>query len=278
MTPIRHAFWRYAFWLTVGVVWTGPAGAEAPRAQLLSYEAIPSVQVTLDLSAATYAQRAALTAAAFADIAPAVIAAAGFDPAAVETGMTPGGYLLKTNASLQARAMLSDPQATRLAAALGYVFRQWSVLVSELDEPGGGTAYVTVSFPDGALTPEAAQAFFEHAASVNEGLGGGYTAFGDDMIFLNVRDDAGAPYSGLDDLVFAAALGQAAGSFAGASLSVSAAGEAEARFVGNDWAAAPGGEQYAELLGDPALVEALGPLRQAHTALAEAFGARFGWR
>lgn len=267
-------------WLALGagLLWGAAAAAEPVRPQLLSYEAIPSVQVELDLSGASYAQRAELTAAALAEIAPQVIAAAGMDPASVGTEMTPGGYLLKTNASLQARAAMTDAEATRLAAALGYVFRQWSVLVSELDEPGGGTAYVTVRFPEDALTPEAAQAFFEHAASVDAGLGGGYTAFGDDMIFLNVRDEAGKPYGGLGDLAFAAALGEAAGSFAGAEVTVAAAGEAEARFVGNDWAAAPEGEDYAATLADPALVAALAPLRAAHTALVESYAARFGWR
>lgn len=256
----------------------GPLAAQEARPQLLSYEALPSAQVALDLSEATYAQREEMTAAALESIAPDVIEAAGFDAADVETDLTPGGYLLNTNASLQARAAVSDAEATRMAAALGYVFRQWSVLVSELDEPGGGTAYVTVAFPEDALTPEAAQGFFEHAAAVHEGLGGGYTAFGDEMIFLNVRDGDGAPYSGLDDLRFAALLGQAAGDFPGAALTVAAAGEAQARFVGNDWEASPNGEDYASMLQDAELIAALDALRARHNALAERMGEAFGWR
>jgi hypothetical protein len=252
--------------------------AEEAAVQLLSYEAIPSAQVELKLDAATYAQREALTAAALAEISPKVIAAAGFDPAAIETQLTPGGYLLKTNASLQAQGTMTDAEATRLAAALGYVYRQWSVLVSQLDQEDGGTGYVTVAFPDGALTPDLAQGFFLSAAGVHEGLGGGYTAFGDRMIFLNVRDDDGAPYSELSDMDFAARLGQAAGAFGDAQAKVFDAGFAEARFVGNDWEAAGGGEDYAATLNDPALVGALDAIRAEHTALVERMGAEFGWR
>lgn len=254
------------------------AAAQEPRERLFSYEAIPSAQVELDLDAADYAQREAVTQAALESLAPEVIAAAGLDPATVETEVTPGGYLLRTNASLQSRAVTTEAEATRLAAALGYVFRQWSVLVSELDDPGGTTSYVAVEFPEDALTPEVAQAFFEHAAGEAEGLGGGYTAFGDEMLFLNVKDDAGAPYSGLDDMAFAARLGRAAGSWDGPAAAIAAAGFAEARFVGNDWDGAPEGEGYLATLDDPALAEALDALRAQHTALVERMGAEFGWR
>jgi hypothetical protein len=267
-------------WIGAGAMalaaWAGAAAAQEADV-LLSYEAIPSVQVPLNLDAATYAQREAVTQAALETIAPKVFAAAGVDPATVETDLTPGGYLLKTNASLQARAPVDQATATRLAAALGYVFRQWSVLVTTFDAAEGGTAYVSVGFPEGALTAEVAQAFFEAAAAVDQGLGGGYTAFGDDMLFLNVRDGEGEPYSGLDDIVFAARLGQAAGAF-GQGAKVVDAGRAEARFVENDWDAASDGEGYAATLADPALVATLDGLRAEHTALVERMGAEFGWR
>jgi hypothetical protein len=267
-------------WIGAGALalgaWIGAAAAQEADV-LLSYEAIPSVQVPLNLDAATYAQREAVTQAALETIAPKVFAAAGVDPATVETDLTPGGYLLKTNASLQARAPVDQATATRLAAALGYVFRQWSVLVTTFDAAEGGTAYVSVGFPEGALTAEVAQAFFEAAAAVDQGLGGGYTAFGDDMLFLNVRDGEGKPYSGLDDIVFAARLGQAAGAF-GQGARVVDAGRAEARFVENDWDAASDGEDYAATLADPALVAALDGLRAEHTALVARMGAAFGWR
>jgi hypothetical protein len=252
------------------------AAQEADR--LLSYEAIPSVQVALNLDAATWDQREAVTRAALETIAPKVFEAAGVDPASIATDLTPGGYLLKTNASLQARAPVDEATATRLAAALGYVFRQWSVLITSFEEEEGDTAYVTVAFPEGALTAALAQSFFESAAAVDPGLGGGYTAFGDDMLFLNMRDADGAPYSELEDIAFAARLGQAAGAFPHASAQVADAGRAGARFVENDWDASPGGEDYARTLDDPALVAKLDALRAEHTALVERMGAGFGWR
>ena len=267
--------------LAAGGIFGGAVGGVAAQetpVHLLSYEAIPSAQVALDLEGATYAQRAALTQAALDDLAPRVLAAAGLAAAAVQTDLTPGGYLLKTNASLQARGAMSEDQAVRAAAALGYVFRQWSVLVSRLDDAEGDTGYVVLAFDDGALTPDLAQAFFEAAAAVDEGLGGGYTAFDDDMIFLNVRDGDHQPYSGLDDMAFAAKLGQAAGRFGAAPVRVASAGYARALFVGNDWEAAPNGEDYAATLDDAGLVATLDGLRAEHTALVETMAAGFGWR
>lgn len=255
------------------------AAQESPSLQMLSYEAIPSAQVPLALDSATYEQRAEVTQAALAEIAPAVADAVGLDPAAIETEVTPGGYLLKTNASLQARAVLTDAEADRFAAALGYVFRQWSVLVSQPGDPDeSDTGYVVVGFPEDALTPALAQRFFEFAAQVHKGLGGGYTAFGDEMLFLNVRDAEGAPYSMLEDMGFAARLGLAAGAFPDSQAKIADAGFAEARFVGNDWEGSPDGEDYAAWLEDPALIADLDALRAAHTALVLRYADAFGWR
>lgn len=270
-----------ARWIgAVAALWLGAAQAqEADRdVWLLSYEAIPSVQTTLGFDAVGWDQRAALTQAAAAALSPQIIAAAGLDPAAVVTQMTPGGYLLKTNPSLQARGAMTETEAVRLAAALGYVYRQWSVLVSRLDEASGPTGYVAVAFPEGALTPEAAQGFFEAAARADEGLGGGYTAFGDAMIFLNVRDAEHVPYSGLDDIAFAARLGQAAGAHE-PPLTIAGAGYADALFVDNDWDSAAAGEDYAAAMGgDATLLSKLDALRAEHDALVAARAAEFGWR
>jgi hypothetical protein len=265
----------------VAALWATAAAAQdggATETWLISYETLPSAQVALNLDAATYAQKAEVAAEALAAISPGVIAAVGLDPAKIETELTPGGYLLETNPSLQARGAMDEDQATRLAAGFGYVFRQWSVLASLIDETAGDTAYVTVAFPEGGLSPDAAQAFFEAAAAQDDGLGGGYTAFGDEMIFLNVRDAERQPYSGLEDVAFAAKLGAAAGGFDAADLRVAGAGYARALFVGNDWETAPDGEHYALLLGDAAAVAKLDALRAEHTALVERLGAGFGWR
>jgi hypothetical protein len=245
---------------------------------LVSYEVIPSAQNDMKLETATYAEKAEVAAAALEAISPRVATAVGIDPTALETDLTPGGFLLQTNPSLQTRGAMAEDDAVRLAAALGYVFRQWSVLVSRPDNASGDTGYVSVAFPEDALTPEAAQAFFLAAAAADEGLGGGYTAFGDEMIFLNVRDADHQPYSGLEDVAFAAKLGAAAGGFDGAALSVAGAGYARALFVGNDWETAPNGEAYAATVGDAEALRALEALRIEHAALVERMGAEFGWR
>ncbi len=263
-------------WLAATMVAAGSAAAQE-QLHLLSYEAIPSAQMTLDLDGATYAQRAELTAAVRDALSPQIFTAVGVDPDTIDTDLTPGGFLLQTNASLQARGAFSEVEAARLAAAIGYVFRQWSVLVSRLDDLGGDTGYVVVGFAEDALTPELAQGFFEAAAAVHPGLGGGYTAFGDEMIFLNVRDAEHQPFSDLEDMMFAAGLGEAAGRFAEAPARVIGAGYAAAIFVGNDWDAAPGGEDYANALNDPELVAELDALRAVHTALVAEFAVRFGW-
>ena len=179
---------------------------------------------------------------------------------------------MKTNASLQTEVDLEDSQADRFAAALGYVFRQYSVLVSELDDGDGKTGYVTVQFPENTLNAAVAQAFFEKAASVDKGLGGGYTAFGDDQIFLNVVDSKGKPYSGLDDAVFLAGLTKAAAEFGPPQPKIADSGTATARFIGNEWDKQPKGEAYVDILGGAGseTVKALDAIGTDYAKLVEA--------
>ena len=194
--------------------------------------------------------------------------------------MTPGGYLLRTNSSLQSRIAVDWRQADRVAAALGYVLRQSSVLVSDLADTKGGTGLAVVRFPRGSLTAAMAHSFFEHAARVHKGLGGGYTAFGDEMIFLNVRDEAGKPYSELDDRAFHRGLHTAAGSFKDGRAKVVRMGQAKAKFVGNSWRQKPNGEDYVALLGgaaDPAVLR-LKAVQDRHTAMLMEAAERWGWK
>jgi hypothetical protein len=208
------------------------------------------------------------------------LAANGVDAGKVETQVTPGGFLLRTNASLQSKIAIAPDAAERLAAAFGYVFRQNSVLVSDLGDGKGGTGYVTVRFAKGSLTPLVAQRFFEHAASVHKGLGGGYTAFGDEMIFLNVRDDKSKPYSELEDADFAAHMRTAAQGFAERSAEVAAVGSSRAHFVSNGWRNNPKGELYVAKLGgaDGALVRQLDGIHERHVRLVNDAAQRWGWR
>lgn len=249
----------------------------ADRPLLFSYEATSSQLGLTKLRDGSYADRVAFTAKVKDELLPDVLRAAGVDPGKVRTEITPGGYLLRTNASLQSRIWLDDELANRVAATLGYVFRQSSVLVSDLGDAKGGTGLVVVRFPRGTLTAATAHRFFEHAADIHKGLGGGYTAFGDQMIFLNVRDEAGKPYSELSDRDFARGLRPAAMSFKGAKASIAKIGQAKAWFVGNSWSRKPNGDDYAAILGE-APAARLKPLQERHTAMIMAAAERWGWK
>ena len=248
----------------------------------LSFEAIPGNGFDVggnvyDTSGASYAIKETFTAQILADVVPGAMDAVSVNGEELDQQLTPGGFQLATSPSLQIRGAIDPEIATVLAAGLGWTTFQWSVLVTDFGETDGGTGYGTVSFAAGTLTPELAQSFFEHAASVDPGLAGGYTSFGDDLIFLNLRDATGTTYSGLEDEAFVTDLESAAGSFTGASVTMSASGEVEAGLVENDWTgAAPTGEDYAaELSADQ--VSALAPLRETFLSELEATGGAQGW-
>jgi len=245
---------------------------------LFSYEALTFKSLGLDENKAQYPERAAFTEQVRDTELPKILELLKLPADQVQTEVTPGGYELHTNASLQS-AFETDPDtATRLAAALGYTFRQWSVLVTDFTPEGqGNTAFAVVTFKDHAPTGPEAQAFYEHAASVNKGLGGGYTAFGHDLFFLNIADSTGKVYSGLDDATFVAELTKAAGSFTQTPVSVTRSGRVDARFVENDWAKAKTGQDYAKILGRD-LTRKLTQLRREHDKALRAFGAEHGWK
>mgnify|MGYP001809665055 CR=1 FL=1 len=269
----RSSLSKAALAAAFAVLAAGPVLADEPDSYLLSYEATPSAGFDLPkLEAAGYDERAAFAAKVLAEIVPKIADAVGIDANDLDTEVTPGGYLLKTNASLQTEAEISSAEADRFAAGLGYVFRQYSVLVSGLDDASAKTGYVVVTFPDNTLNATVAQAFFEKAAAVDKGLGGGYTAFGDDQIFLNVVGDDGKPYSGLDNATFLAGLTKAAAEFGPPQPKVSDSGTATARFIGNEWDKQPKGEAYIEKLGGASsdTVKALDVIEADYAKLVEA--------
>lgn len=226
----------------------GPALAQAVE-QHLFFEA-----VTADLPAdMPYDARRRLTERVRGDLLPAILENCG--AAAAMTGSGMGGYRLRTNPSLHMTVTLADGPADRLAAALAWALDQESVLVADFAAPGGAspdgtTGYALVHFPEGALTPDLAQRFFLAAATLHDGLGGGYTAMGDGMLFLNLRGADGRPFSGLSDEAFTDALARAASGFPGAALA--GTGRADARLILRP-AAAP--------------FPSLAPLRARHAAL-----------
>ncbi len=250
----------------------GPAAAQAPL--LFSYEALPSAQIILPKAkTAPYADRERLARAVADELVRAIIDAVKLDPARAKTDVAPGGYMLETDPSLQTTMQLSHADARRLAAALGYVLRQGSVLVSDCADPAGTAAFAAVGF-DKKLSSDLAQGFFLHAAKTEKGLGGGYSVTGGRMLFINLAGADGKPFSGLNDAAFVAGLRRTAQSFPGAS--VAASGKCRAYLVGNDWAKATNGEDYAAELGPGG--GGLMLLRLKHTAMVESFASRYGWR
>lgn len=279
----RRAFLHWLAWLWIGAA---PLCA-ADRAVLLSYEAIPSAEAEQAIPAADlinrgaarapYAERAKFTQAMLTELLPDILRAIGIDPLIADTRIAPGGYQLRTNPSLQTRIALDDQAAVRLAAALGFVMGQDSVLISDLDDAAGTTAYAAIGFPPGALTAELAQLFFRRAAEADKGLGEGYSVFGDEMIFINLRDGAGQPYSGLDDGEFAAALGRAAAAFTPVPARLLRNGRAAARFIANDWREHRLGEAYAARLDGVSVLRLVG-LRIRFSGQAYVHTALLGWR
>lgn len=251
------------------------SAASAQPILLLSYEAIPSAQIALPKAKdAAYAQKEAVARTVADQLSPAILRAAGADSGTTRTEVYPGGYQAATDPALQTRVAVTPEQADRLAAALGYVLRQGSVLVSDLAAKDGDQFQVTLRFPARSLNAERAQAFFAKAGEADKGLSGGYSAFGDVMIFINLRGGDGKPYSGLDDDRFLAAMKQACEGFTGCA--VDASGKIRSKLVGNDWKVAPNGEGYAKLVAD--VLPELNRLRQRHTALIEDAAAKNGWK
>lgn len=283
----RRGFLYSLALLWLGGLWLVAPSAAADRPLLISFEAIPAANAeqaipSADLIArgaarAPYEQRAKFTQAMLTEMLPEILRALGIDPLKTDTRIVPGGFQLRTNPSLQTKIAIDDRGATRLAAALGFVFGQDSVLVSDLDDPQGGAFYAVVGFPPGKLTPDLAQLFFRRAAETDAALGEGYTAFGDEMIFINLRDAAGVPYGRADDPAFAAALERAAAAFTPVAARLVRTGRASARFIANDWSEHRLGEAYAARLDGVTVLRLVG-LRIRFSGQAYLHSALLDWR
>lgn len=127
---------------------TSPIGA----IHQVSYEVIPTPlyelgPLDLTLENASYAQREAFTVEIQTAILPDLIAAVGLSDQMLDTELTPGGFQLVTNPSLQSRLMATDADAEALAAGIGYVFSQWSVLVTDFSDTAGDTGFAVWVLP-----------------------------------------------------------------------------------------------------------------------------------
>lgn len=190
---------------------------------LLSFEAVAG-----EGEPALYNERATQTTLLVSELGPAVLAAVGLDPAQFDAEIVPGGYQLKTNPSVLLLVDGDAAAADRAAAAFGYLFDQSSVLVWRESDEGALVSIVTLP----GVTPNLADHFFRHAASVHPGLGGGYTARGNRLLFINLRGADGRPFSGLTDDEFLAAMTRAAGAFGG--LATVTAARSDAKLVERD--------------------------------------------
>lgn len=248
-------------------------GTATPSLQL-SYEAMPGEGIDVGVALPeelSYESRADFSENILEDLVPPTLEAAGLDASAAISAIRPGGYEGATNPSMQSLVDTDDEGATRAAAALGFVLHQWAVLAADYSDGHGGTAWGAVRFLDGAPDADQAQAFYTFAAAIDPGLSGGYSAWSDRLLFLNLRDASGAPLGGLDDDAFLAALTRAASDYTDDGVALAASGEARAWLVENDWTTAPNGEDYLSTLGaDEALTATLQDLQHAHTeALAQ---------
>ncbi len=229
--------------VTLGLIFGGSAWAQT----LLLYQANPAAGTGLpSLAKLDYEALEKLTGQVAGEDRT-IAAAVGFT-GKLETALVPGGYKLRSDPSLVTAIATRSSQATLLAAAFGYVFRQDSVLVVDLGASDGDQFFARVRFHEIPLSGGLAEAFFQHAAKVDPALGEGYTAFDNTMLFINLRDDTGKSYGGLDNDAFLAALNKAVTSFTAAKVSLFQTGKIEARFVGNDWRASPQGGEYRILL------------------------------
>jgi hypothetical protein len=250
------------------LLWAGGVSAEAPRRWLLSYEVLSSQHdVSVAKRAAPYADHEALTRQSLARLVPRVFAAMGAKPAAVRSRIGPGGYKDAVNPAIQSDLMTVEAEGKRLAAALGLVFEQWAVLLSDLAPERGETNYVSVAVTRGALTPARAELFFAHARWELASNKLGFSAFGNRMIFFNVA-------TGIADPEFLAGLRRAAAAQPALPLLVTGPHPARALFVENDWAKARDGEDYRRLIGAAALEAPLRLLRDEHRAAVKRWVAR----
>jgi hypothetical protein len=249
---------RLALFVVAALVWAGVASAQ--NFIYVAYQAIPGTRTGWpDIARLDYSARQRLSEDVQRRILPDVVHTLGLQAMALETQIVPGGYLLRTDPSFVTRfPPMEEEAALRFAAALGYVLRQDSMLVFAVDQSNGQSSTVRMRFAGNCLTPQTAQRFFEQAARASKGLGGGYTAFGCEMLFINLRDDEGKPYSGLDDAAFAAALERATRGFAPPA-TVAGSFRARTVLIGEGWPGSKGGALYIQRLGSLP-VEAIAPL------------------
>jgi hypothetical protein len=255
-----RALWRLAALAAALPFCTGAASAEVLRNWRLSFEVLSSHHAQPpEGRKPSYAEKDALTRAVLAEIVPHVWTALGATSARARSRVQAGGYGDAVNPAIHSVIQTREAEARRLAAALGYVFRQYAVIMYDLGAEGSELRYVAVRFPRGSLTPALATRYFGLAREQLKSEKLGFSGTRSRMIFININ-------TGIPDAAFAEGLGKAAAAWPDPVLKVDAPKPVRAFLIENDWDKAKAGEDYARQLGPNAerLGAALAHLQRRH--------------
>lgn len=255
-----RAIGRLAALAAALLVLAGTASAEALRNWRLSFEVLSSQHAQpREGRQAGYAEKDALTRAVLAEIVPHVWTTLGATAARARSRVQAGGYGDTVNPAIHSVIQTREADARRLAAALGYVFRQYAVIMYDLGAEGSDLRYVAVRFPRGTLTPALAVRFFGLARGALKSGKLGFSGTRSRMIFININ-------TGIADADFAAGLAKAAAAWPEPVLKVDAPKPVRAFLIENDWEKAKAGEDYVRLLGPQSerRIAALGQLQRRH--------------
>jgi hypothetical protein len=245
-------------WLSAAAILAAAPGlAEAPRTWRLAFEVLSS-QHAEPARKATYEEKERLTRAALAELVPHVWTNLGAVASRARSRVRAGGYKDEINPAIQSNLVTGEAEARRLAAALGYVFRQWAVLMYDLDAEPATFRYVSVRFPRGTLTVVQAERFFARARAQLASEKLGFSAAGNRLVFINL-------HTGIADDAFFAGLTRAGADLPGVAIKVEPAKPVRAFLIENDWAKSKDGEEFARVFaGSGAALAALGRLRARH--------------
>jgi len=255
-----RVFGRFAALLAMLLVAASPASAEALRNWRLSFEVLSSQHAQpVEGRKATYAETEALTRAVLAEMVPHVWTKLGAVAMRARSRVLAGGYGDAVNPAVHSDIQTSEAEARRLAAALGYVFRQYAVLVYDLNVERSELRQVSARFPRGTVTPALAERYFSLARKQLKSDKLGFSATRSRLIFINLN-------TGIADDAFAAGLARAAAEWPAAGIKIEPPKPVRAYLVENDWEKAKAGEDYVRRLGvvSEPLVAALAVLQRRH--------------
>jgi hypothetical protein len=237
-----------------------PAQGEALRNWRISFEVLSSQHAQPpEGRRPSYDQKDQFTRAALAEIVPHVWTTLGAFAQRARSRVRAGGYHDQVNPAIHSNITTSELEARRLAAALGFVFRQQAVLVYDLADEKGELRFVAVRFPRGTLTPALAEQFFARARAELKSDRLGFSATYSRMLFINLN-------TGIADDVFAAGLGRAAAAMPRLEIKVEPPKPVRATLIENDWEKSKEGEDYARHFGHHSemLAGRLAQIRRRH--------------